>query len=391
VHDLGPSDWHQAELSGLAGSLGTPLYVYDFAKLSATVEALKAILRPFGGSLYFATMANDRTRILEHLSAAGLGACVNSILHLDLALRCGFASEQVQFTSTGIKPCDMADLLHRGIRTNIDSLSQLERWFSAGAASAGLRVNACSLVRSGTGDRIGVERSEVKVALELAERCGGRIAGVHVYVGTNFQTPEEMMPTLRAFFALAAEVPELEYVNIGGGIGVDYSGEGSGFDLQAYGVMLQELVADLRAGLGRSIDVIVEPGRSLTAPCGAFLAEIIDIKRLNGVRYVAVDASVALFPRPLHHPDDFHRVMFPGHDPRPPGAERETVLIVGRTTFSKDILGRAEMPASVAVGDIIMIENAGAYSQSMASCFLGQTPPAEAYLERPETMAVAAE
>jgi diaminopimelate decarboxylase len=371
----------------LAEELGTPLYVYDLARLAIMVDDLRAILRPFGGRLFFATMANDRPQVLSRLAELGVGACVNSIPHLDLALRSGFAVQDTQFTSTAITPADMRILQVRGVRANLDSIEQLDSWFRLGGRDAGLRVNAGSLTGAERRDRIGVEARSIGDALKTAGRHGRTISGVHVYIGTNFQSPGAMEPTLRAFFDLAASIPDLTYVNIGGGIGIDYASEGTRFDIGRYGKILLELFAGVRDRLGHRIDLILEPGRCLAAPCGAFVTRVIDDKRLNGERYLGVDASIALFPRPLHHPESPHRIL---RVTGTPGQSGEAALVVGRTTFSKDVLGTLPAVSDSMVGELLFMENAGAYSQSMASCFLGQPAPSEAYLNEEKAMAVAA-
>ena len=382
-------EWDTSELGRLAGELGTPLYVYDMDRLVTMAGDLRAMLTPLGGRLFFATMANDRPQVLRRLAELGVGACVNSVPHLDLALRCGFALADAQFTSTAVSRDDMKLLQSRDVRTNLDSVEQLERWFDLGGVDAGVRVNAGSLTGAAHADRIGVEAGKLADALAVAERYGRAVSGLHVYVGTNFQTPTEMEPTLRAFFELAALTPDLAYINIGGGIGIDYSGDGAEFDLARYGRILLEMVGQLRSRLGRRVELILEPGRYLVAPCGAFVTRVTDDKRLNGVRYLGVDGSIALFPRPLHHPETPHRII-PIADVS--SRKDETAIVVGRTTFSRDILGTLTVTSNIMVDELLFMENAGAYSQSMSSCFLGQPAPSEFYINSKHTLSqVAAE
>jgi diaminopimelate decarboxylase len=183
-----------------------------------------------------------------------------------------------------------------------------------------------------------------------------------------------MLPTLEGFFDIAATVKPLSYVNIGGGIGVNYRHEGPEFDIFEFGHGVRRLADRLRQRLGRDIEVIVEPGRGLAASCGTFITAVTDVKDLGERRYAAVDASIAMFPRPFHHPDSPHRIRKLGGMQRVASEKSGELLIVGRTTFSRDVLG--SMPrASLKKGDLLVLEDAGAYSQSMASRFLGQREP----------------
>lgn len=368
-------------IAALASQHGTPLYVYDLDRLRTRTTELWRALAAAHATLFFATMANDRVPVLRFLAKLGLGACVNSIPHLDLAIECGFSIERVQFTSTGLTRDDMCALQERGIKCNVDSLAQLESWFDLGGVEAGVRINAASIGRGLPKDRIGIEADQVSEAAALAATCGGILNGLHIYVGTNFQYPGEMLPTLDGFFDLAASVETLSYVNIGGGIGINYKHEGPEFDVSEFGREIAKYALKLRHRLDRNIDVIVEPGRGLAASCGTFVTAVTDVKWLEGRRFAAVDGSVAVFPRPFHHPDSPHHIrqlrMVVGTEHG--GMPLETI-IVGRTTFSRDILGLMRLPEDLRIGDLLALADAGAYSQSMASRFLGQREPKMVFL-----------
>jgi diaminopimelate decarboxylase len=359
----------------------TPLYVYDLARVKRRVTEFKEALRSANAALFFATMANDRPRVLEVLADQGVGACVNSERHLALAIRAGFVRTRIQFTSTGMTQADMKLLQRLQIRANIDSLQQLETWMSIGGKEAGIRINAASLNQRLPADRIGIDAGELRSAEMLAKRFGGKVSGLHVYTGTNFQDPKQMLPTLAAFFDLAATVTTISYVNIGGGIGVNYRHQGSEFDLRRFGEGVGVFAQRLRERTRRDIEVIVEPGRSLVAVCGLFLTRVTDVKSLGGQAFASVDASIAVFPRPLHHPETPHQIRYlkSGNSKRKT-QERDT-LVVGRTTFSRDILGRTQLPHDIRPGDILGIYDAGAYCTSMASRFLGQREPSQVFLD----------
>lgn len=367
-------------LAKLARRHGTPLYVYDLDALRERVKELRLALAHAEAELYFATMANDRLPVLQTLASLGVGACVNSVAHLELARAAGFDSDKIQYTSTGMSRADMEHVQARQIRPNLDSVSQLVAWFEAGGREGGVRVNAASLRRDSGGDRIGLEAASVSDAVEMARRLGLQVSGLHVYVGTNFQRSEEMLPTLDAFFDLASRVDTLGYVNIGGGIGVDYQHSGPGFDVNAFGDCVATYATRLRERLGRWVDVLFEPGRALAAASATFVTAVTDVKLLEGRRFAGVDGSVAIFPRPLHHPDSPHRIREVNDGlARAPAAETLTV-VAGRTTFSRDILGSAYLRDDLEAGTLLAFEDAGAYCQSMASRFLGQADPREAWL-----------
>ena len=89
-----------------------------------------------------------------------------------------------------------------------------------------------------------------------------------------------------------------------------------------------------------------------------------------------VDASISVFPRPFHHPDSPHKVIMPFKSTE---IDFEDSIIVGKTTFSKDILSKTSLSKNLVVGDVIIFDQAGAYCDSMRSKFLGQQEPANLY------------
>ena len=350
----------------------TPYYLYDLERLRRRVEEFHAAFAATEHSLFFATMANDCQSVLQTLAAMNVGACVNSQAHLELARSAGFT--QVQFTSTALRADDMERLLETTTPVNLDSLGQLRAWGGLGGTHAGLRINAASLGAGRPRDRIGVAAAEALGLRDTAREVGVQVNGLHVYVGTNLRHHDEALPTIAALFELAERLPELEYLNLGGGVGVNYARRGPDFDVVAYGAGISHLWESLCRQRGRPIRLVIEPGRGLVASCGAFFTRITDIKRLDGQRFAGVDGSIAIFPRPFHHPDSPHHIELA--EPRQAqGSEFVEFQIVGRTTFSRDILGTARLPADLAPGDLLVFRDAGAYSQSMRSRFLGQREP----------------
>lgn len=358
----------------------TPFYCYSREAIRNTITELKTAFPIENFQLLFATMANDNPEFLRVVAAADVGACVNSVRHLQLALDNGINPEKIQFTSTGLPREDMLSIMGKGIAVNFDSLCQLENWFQLKqGVQAGVRINTGSLTdKVPVTDRLGIEAAQLVQAQELAEKLNGSINGLHIYVGTNYRSHTEMMPPLIAFFELAATLPSLEYVNIGGGVGVDYLNEGREFNLREYGLAIMDMIERLRRKLNKNIKLIFEPGRRLAAPCGWFVTRVTDIKKLNSIRYIVVDASISVFPRPFHHPDSPHKAITPFKNGE---LGFEESVVVGKTTFSRDILSRSSLSRSLETGDILLFDQAGAYCDSMRSKFLGQREPENVFIE----------
>lgn len=365
------------DLLDLIDELNGPAYVYDLAVLRNRVAEIRQAFSPDFCKLFFATMANDNPAVLRELARLGVGACVNSVAHLNLALEAGIKPSDIQFTATGLPHSVLEQVRDLGLLVNLDSPLQITMAGRLGLREVGLRINASSLDASRPYDRMGTDIAVLEETLEHATGCGLSVTGLHVYLGTNVQDPNLLLLALRSFFARAAHVTDLRYLNIGGGIGLDYAHRLPAFDLARYGALVSDLSQELNAKLGRTIDVVMEPGRGLVASCGRFLTHVTDRKSLLGIDYLGVDASIAIFPRPFHHPETPHRVRSLLSSDDEPTSD---FVLAGCTTFSRDILGVATLRTSIEPGDLLVLDDAGAYCQSMTSRFLGQPQPSVHFL-----------
>lgn len=354
----------------------TPLYAYNMKAIGERIREIRNAFSSIAGfELLFATMANPSDEILTLMAQMNVGACVNSVAHLGMALKNDIPPTRIHYTSSGVRMEDMQSISAKVALFNADSISQALLWTEATKGKeCGLRVNAYSLDSAEVlnhRDRIGIPASEVSSTCAAVRKAGGHITGLHVYVGTNFIEPAPMLSVLNNFFQLARDIDGLKYINIGGGIGLDYARSGERFDLTKFADMVSQYLHELEDAVGHQVTLIFEPGRGMIGESGVFLTRVTDKKSLNGIDYVLVDASVALFPRPLHHPESPHSVRSLSRSVDT--MEKSVpVTIAGQTTFSRDILAKCNLSSEVKIGEVLVFEDSGAYCDSMKSSFLGQ-------------------
>jgi diaminopimelate decarboxylase len=362
-------------------SLDSPTFIYYIAYLIDNARAFRRSFPCSESKVLFATMANPRSEILRALAQEEIGACVNSIAHLNAARDAGIPARDIQFTSSGITSEDMRRIVAAGVDSNLDSLGQIEQFFrKTSSRKCGVRVSTRSLLGGAfeASDRLGIAVGELGDAVNRARELGGQVSGAHVYVGTNFQSHHDMLPALDAFFEAVQKLPDISYVNVGGGIGVDYGLSENRFDVNRFGSYVESRMDKLRQVKARSIRLFVEPGRSLVASCGYFACRVTDIKRLGGRRFVVVDASVAQFPRPWHHPETPHTVIALDTSK---DRKCDSAIVVGRTTYSNDVLAQPSLPVDLDIGEVLVFFDAGAYCDSMSSRFLGQAAAKQVFVE----------
>lgn len=366
---------------------GQPTYVYDLRVLTRRCDDFNALGIP-DKRLYFATMANDHPQVLRCIAGRGIGAFVNSLHHLELALEAGIAAKDLVYASTSMGREEFTRCFELGVHVVVDSMGQLDYGTSLAPASTsfGIRVHVGSALDGGQlrydpSYRFGVTPTELAEAIALAHGRGMRLAGVHAYFGTNILDPGVLLDGLRRLGICAVEHPELDYIDVGGGFGVADDVGDATFDYEAYAQGANALLGELRATRGRPLELRMEPGRSLVSECGAFVVCVRDVKIRPDRTFVGTNASVTQFPRMLLHPSSArHPVRLLGANAWARQHDRP-IELTGSSTYSRDFLARGvEMPLPD-VDDRIVLLRAGAYGRSMLSRFLGKSTPREIVLD----------
>jgi len=183
----------------------------------------------------------------------------------------------------------------------------------------------------------------------------------------------------------AREFSDLEYINFGSGFGVPNNLLEQKFDFEKIGNHYSTLTNELSTYFGRSIQLKVEPGRSIIATAGTIYAKVTNIKQLKGKKQIAINAGFAEFARPRIY-DAHHDIVVVGKSEAEKDAEKETDLydIRGNTVLQSDFLGRDRQLPKVEEGDVLAIKNSGAYGMALSSGFPGKELPKEVLIDSNE-------
>jgi diaminopimelate decarboxylase len=375
-------------LATIAAAEGTPLYVYSARTLR---ERYLEIDRAFGGyphALHYALKANSTLAITRLLRELGSAVDANSVWEIDVAQRAGFEPSQIVFTGVGKSPEELERAVALGLKAiNVESAGELSRLEAIAArlgrvARVAVRINPDIDARShphiSTGlkiNKFGVPLDDARSLVQtLPQRPALKLVALHVHVGSQIT---ELNPLRRAA-ALTADVSlelqqqgfGLEYIDLGGGLGVSYDG-GSVPSAADY---VGALVSEVRR---TSLPIVLEPGRTVAAPAGALVARVIDVKpRTATSRFLVIDAGMTELMRPALY-GAFHRIE-PLSGPESGDCYYE---IVGPVCESSDVVGRDRRLPPLAAGDLVAIRDAGAYGSVMASNYNRRPLPAEVLVE----------
>jgi diaminopimelate decarboxylase len=378
-------------LSAIADGVGTPLYIYSAAEIRARFRDIDDAFHAYPHALHYALKANSTFAIAALIKSLGSSADANSIWEIDLARRVGFEAKDIVFTGVGKSMGELECAVPLGLKAiNVESAGELARIETIAArlgrpARVAVRVNpdidAKSHPHISTGLKINKFGVDVEAARELFGSLSGRnflkLVAVHVHIGSQITSLAPLRGAARFVARLSADLVRaghpLEYVDVGGGLGISYDGA----DVVSPCDYVAAIVEEVRP---TGLPVVVEPGRSIVGPSAALVARVIDIKpRTASSDFAVIDAGMTELMRPALY-NAFHRIE-PVH---PRHGETRQYEIVGPVCESSDVVGRDRMLPPFEVGDLVAIRDAGAYGSAMASNYNRRPFPAEVVVDRGE-------
>lgn len=373
-------------LPQLAQQFDTPLFVYDSEKLEELAKAY-AINNPNILSAY-ALKANSNIHLLKRLNQLGLGADVTSGGELFLALKAGFPPEKIIYSGVG----KTADELQMAMDARIKAIhveSEMEWELLANLATEsqketaiGVRVNPNIFAEThpyiSTGQASSKFGVDPETAVSLFHRSKEhpylKPVGIAAHIGSQIKEfkAHQLTANYLVDFAnrLKVENIPLAYIDIGGGLGIDYANSG---DLPSISEWITAVSSPI---LQASYQLIMEPGRSIVGPTGYLLTKVLYTKQKADRQIVIVDAAMNDLLRPTLYQAQ-HRVELLN----PKSTSLKKVNVVGPICESGDWLAKDIFLPSVQPSDLLVIHDVGAYGFAMGSNYNGRLRPAEILIE----------
>jgi diaminopimelate decarboxylase len=382
----------QVPLPELAERFGTPLYLYSSAMIRERVRAFQNAFRGVEHYICYSVKANSNLSILRLLGKLGCGFDVVSGGELERVLRVDRrAAKRVVFSGVGKTAVEIEAALKAGIRLfNLESASELEAVAKCAVkrkrtAKIAFRVNpdvpAVTHPYISTGlhkHKFGVPLSEAR---ELYARAAKerylQVAGVSVHIGsqiTDFAPFSVAMERVAELVRqLRSDGHTIEYVDAGGGMGIDYRDSGGGDVDTTVGEYARAVTGPLR-GLG--VTLLLEPGRSIVGAAGILLTRVLYRKTNGNKKFLIVDAAMNDLIRPSLYQAEHQIVPVVGG-----AGDSEVVDIVGPVCESGDFFARGREVAVVGEGELLAILDAGAYGMALASNYNTRPRSAEVLVE----------
>jgi diaminopimelate decarboxylase len=380
------------QIDKIIDSYPTPFHIYDE---KAIRENARRFYRAFdwvpgGFKNYFAVKALPNPRIIEILKEEGMGTDCSSLPELVLSQMAGISGEEVMFTSNDTPATEYVKAKELGAVINLDDISHIDYL----QENAGIPELICfrynpgelksgnDIIGKPTEAKYGFTRDQLFDGYKKIRDLGAKRFALHTMVASNELNPDYFIETAGLLFDTAVELKkelgiELEFVNLGGGIGIPYRPEEKPVDLEyvSAGIRKRYERTIEAAGLD-GMRIVMECGRMVTGPYGWLVTKVLHRKETYKT-FIGLDSSMANLMRPALY-GAYHHVTVFGKEDAPATL---TADITGSLCENNDKFAIDRKIPEVEIGDVLAIHNTGAHGHAMGFNYNAKLRSAELLLK----------
>ena len=387
---------NQAQLEEVIKKYPTPFHIYDE---KAIRENLRRLFKAFSWAPsfreYFAVKAAPNPALLQIMKEEGAGADCSSIAELELSHMADIGGEKIMLTSNDTPADEFQRAIELGAIINLDDISHIDYLeknagfpevlsfrYNPGACIAGNDI-----IGRPEEAKYGLMHDQLLQAYKIAKDRGVKRFGLHCMVISNELHSDAFINTARLMFNTAVEIYKetgikLEFVNLGGGIGIPYHPEDNAVDLEYVGEGIHKVYKEIiePAGLG-GLAIAMESGRAITGPYGWLVSTVLHEKKTYK-DYIGLASCMANLMRPALY-GAYHHITVVGKE----DAICDHVYdITGSLCENNDKFAIDRWLPEISIGDRIIIHDAGAHGHAMGFNYNGKLRSAELLLKEDGTV-----
>ena len=376
----------------ITAQIPTPFHIYDEAGIRANARALKkAFSWNKGFREFFAVKATPNPYIIKILSEEGCGCDCATYTELLLAEAVGITGHDVMFSSNVTPKKDMQKAREMGAYINLDDATHVDFLAALGPVpeTVCLRYNPGGSFSLGNtimdmprDAKYGMTEDQMAGAINRLMKLGTKHFGIHAFLASNTTTNEYYPELAGQLFRLAVRLrnatgADFRFINLSGGIGVDYRPEQPSCNIQTIGDGVRARYEQIMtpAGMG-DVAIFTELGRFMLAPYGHLVSTVLHQKHIYR-EYVGLDACAADLMRPAMY-GAYHHITVLGKE----DAILDHVYdVIGGLCENNDKFAIERSLPQINVGDIVVIHDTGAHGYSMGYNYNGKLRSAEVLLK----------
>lgn len=386
------------QLQTITQQYPTPFHLYDEKGIRDTARALyKAFSWNPGYREFFAVKATPNPQILKILKEEGCGTDCSSLTELMMSDRCGFAGDEIMFSSNDTPAEEFALAAKLGATINLDDISHIDflkdtigyipkkiscRYNPGGTFTLGESEEGFQVMDNPGQAKYGMTRPQMTQAFRRLKELGAEEFGIHAFLASNTLS-NEYYPALAAIlFQMAVELKNetgchITFINLSGGVGVPYLPDQPANDIAVIGEGVRRAYEDILvpAGMG-DVSLCTELGRFMLAPNGHLVTRVLHEKQTYK-DYIGVDACAANLMRPAMY-GAYHHITVMGKEDQPCDHMYD---VTGALCENNDKFAVDRMLPKIHIGDLLVIHDTGAHGHAMGYQYNGRLRSAEVLLQ----------
>ena len=369
-------------IDSIAKRYGTPLYCYSFEKIKKNITNFKKNFKSFSPLICFAVKSNTNIKILKEIKKFNIGADVVSIGELMKALKAGIKPQKIVFSGVGKTTKEIEYAVTKNILLiNTESKSEILEIEKIAKKkrkiiNIGIRLNpntdAKTLSQISTGKKENKFGVNQKIFLQLVNYLKDskylNLKCLSVHIGSqilNHKPYENMLKVIDKIISKSNH--KFEYIDLGGGMGIDYEHNNSKLNLKKYSKNIQKFLKK------NNSKIIFEPGRSIIGNSAVLVTKILYIKEGYKKDFVILDAAMNDLMRPALYGAK-HRII---PSKKTKKVTKKSYEFVGPICESTDTFSIVKKYQKLDEKDFLVICDVGAYGTSLASNYNVRPKPIE--------------
>lgn len=380
------------QLAAVAAKFGTPFHLYIEKDIRANARRLNAAFAWAPAfKEYFAVKALPNPYIVKILAEEGFGADCSSYAELAISEAVGLCGDDICFTSNDTPIGEYQKALSLGAVINLDDITHIE-FLEQGAMlphTISFRYNPGKL--RGGGNTIigypeeakyGLTKEQLFSAIGQCRQKGVKHFGLHTMIVSNELNGEYFIDTARMMFDLAVEIKAkfdlaVEFINLGGGIGIPYHPQQEAVNLENVGEGIRQVYQKILVPAGLdAVKLCIESGRMITGPYGFLVTEALHRKDTYK-HYIGVDACMADLMRPALY-GAYHHISVVGKEHQPADHIYD---ITGSLCENNDKFAIDRRLPQIEIGDLLVVHDTGAHGHAMGFNYNGKLRSKELLLK----------
>lgn len=368
------------EVRSLAAQYGTPVFVYDSAKIISQYRRMQEALKEVKNlKINYACKALNNVSILKLMKQLGAGLDAVSYQEIRLGLTAGFSVEDIVYTPNSVGAEEIEAAIKLGVKINVDNIEMLE-YLGHKYPNQAFCIRINPHIMAGGNSKISVGHIDSKFGISilqmpLVERIVKtlkiNVEGIHMHTGSDILNVEVFLKAADIMFNVARNFDTLRYIDLGSGFKVKYKQDDIETDMESFGAEMSRLFNDFCAEIGRDLTLMFEPGKFLVSESGYFLVCTNVVKQTISTIFAGVDSGFNHLIRPMFY-DAYHHIVNASN----PLGKPKIYTVVGYICET-DTFGYDRKLNEVKEGDILVFLNAGAYCHSMSSNYNSRYRPSE--------------